>query len=222
MSKGETISALMDSAITVFGEAGYQGASLRDIAAAAGCPLSTINMYFGTKGDLFVVVMANLWREIEADRQSILNARIAAKGRKADLNDIVYALVKPIVDRARSTSPADRRIPRLLRQWAGAPPDVRAELRRRNRSVDALGKWIESVQQLCPQLSCAEAVWGFSFIVGGLYSWEMTDSYYDQIVEMDDLDSEQVVECLVEFAVCGLQGLVNRAGRTVPSRRLAG
>ena len=68
MSKTETITALIDSATTVFAETGYEGASLRDIAAGARAPLSTINMYFGTKGDLFIAVMGELWREIEEER----------------------------------------------------------------------------------------------------------------------------------------------------------
>jgi AcrR family transcriptional regulator len=214
VSKAETISALMDSAITVFAEAGYQGASLRDIASIAQCPLSTINMYFGTKADLFTVVMAKLWRDIETDRQALLASRRAAQGGAADLRDVVYALVKPVVDRARSGTAADRRMPRLLRQWAGAPPEVKSELRRRNRSTAALANWIDCVREQCPGLPRSDVVWGFSFVVGSLYSWEMTDSHYDAIIEMDELTGDQVVDCLVEFAVCGLQGLIVRAQRT--------
>lgn len=211
MSKSETISALMDSAITVFSEAGYHAASLRDIAAAAKCPLSTIDMYFGTKADLFIVVMAKLWRDIETDRHALLKVRISQKGSKADLRDLVYALVKPVVDRARSATAADRRIPRLLRQWNGAPPEVKEQLQLRNRSAEALAKWIESMMTLCPQLSKSEAVWGFSFVVGGLYSWEMTHGHYDRIIDINELDADEVVDCLVEFAICGLQGLIARA-----------
>ncbi|MDR3511946.1 MAG: TetR family transcriptional regulator [Caulobacteraceae bacterium] len=218
-SKGETITALLESATTVFSQVGYEGASLRDIAAGARTPLSAINMYFGTKSDLFVAVASQLWREIEVERSALLAARIAAKGGPADLRDIVFALVKPIVDRARSTTEADRRLPNLLRRWVSAPPDVKVELRRRSNTADSLRRWIDSVRGVCPTLTKSEAVWGFSFVVGALYSWEIMDNRYDEVVGSPDDDPEEIVEYLVEFAVSGMQGLVDRAARKPGLRR---
>jgi AcrR family transcriptional regulator len=212
-NKAETISALIDSATTVFSETGYEGASLRDIAAGAGTPLSTINMYFGTKSDLFIAVMAHLWRSIELDRARILAERAAANGGRADLRDIITALVTPVVERARSTTSADRRVPRLLRQWVGAPPDVQGEMRRRNNSQDSLARWIEHVRVVCPTLSLSEVVWGFSFIVGALYSWELMDNRYDEIITMENVPPELIVERLVEFTLSGMQGYIACVGR---------
>lgn len=207
-SKTETIAALIDSATTVFSETGYEGASLRDIAAGAGAPLSSINMYFGTKADLFIAVMAQLWRRVEADRARILAERLAANGGQADLRDIFTALVTPVVERARSANAADRRVPRLMRQWVGAPPQVRADMRRRNGSGQSLARWIEHVGKACPTLSKQDVVWGFSFVVGALYSWELMDNRYDEIIAMDDQDPAGIAERLVQFAVRGMQGLV--------------
>ena len=211
MSKAETINALMDSATTVFSDTGYEGASLRDIAAGAGAPLSSINMYFGAKSDLFVAVMGQLWREIEADRAALLNRLVAARGGRVELRDIILALAKPVVDRARSATAADRRAPRLLRQWVGAPLEVRAEMRARNHSQDSLSRWIERMAQACPTLSKAEVVWGYSFVVGAIYSWELMDNRYDEIVAMPDTDPADIVEYLVDFAMAGMQGLIDRA-----------
>jgi AcrR family transcriptional regulator len=211
MSKVETINALIESATTVFSETGYEGASLRDIAAGANTPLSTINMYFGNKGDLFIAVMAQLWREIEQDRATLLQQLTEARGGPAELRDILYALVRPVVMRARSSTSADRRQPRILRQWVSAPAEVKAELRRRNNSQHSLARWIDRVRVACPTLSKSEAVWGFSFVVGALYSWELMDHRYDEIIDVDDADADDIVGYLVEFAVCGMQGLIDRA-----------
>ncbi|MEA3149464.1 MAG: hypothetical protein QOD56_403 [Gammaproteobacteria bacterium] len=218
-NKAETISALIDSATTVFSETGYEGAALRDIAAGAGTPLSTINMYFGTKSDLFIAVMAHLWRQIEVDRARILAERAAARGGQADLRDIFTALVRPVVERARSTTSADRRAPRLLRQWFGAPPNVQAEMRRRNNSQDSLARWIEHVRAVCPAtMSMSEVVWGFSFVVGALYSWELMDNRYDEIIAMDYVSPEEIVERLVDFTVSGMQGFIASVERAALMR----
>jgi AcrR family transcriptional regulator len=65
MSKAETIDALMESAIHCFSQHGYEGAALRDIAAEAGVPLSTIHMYFGSKAELYTAIERKAWIECE-------------------------------------------------------------------------------------------------------------------------------------------------------------
>lgn len=208
MSKADTIAALIDSATTVFADTGYEGASLRDIAAGAGAPLSTINMYFGAKSDLFIAVMGRLWREIEEARIRVLNERMAANGGRAELRDIFTALIKPMVEMARSPLAADRRGPRLMRQWVGAPAEVLEQMRRRNRSDDVLKRWIARVHAACPGLSLSQVTWGFSFVVGSLYSWELMDRRYDGIIDMAEAGPQEIVDYLVEFTVRGMEGLV--------------
>ena len=61
MSKADVIDALMRSAVLVFARDGFEGASLREIAQGGGVALSTINLYFGGKLDLFKGVAAAAW-----------------------------------------------------------------------------------------------------------------------------------------------------------------
>ena len=49
---------LLDAAEQLFCEHGFEGTSVRDIAAAAGCNIASINYYFGGKDKLYVEV----WR----------------------------------------------------------------------------------------------------------------------------------------------------------------
>lgn len=208
MVKSDAIAALMNSATTVFSQSGYEGASLRDIATDAGLPLSTINAYFGNKADLFLAVMQGIWRETEAERRALLSERLAAKdGAPADLRDIVTALTKPMVNRARSTDPVVRRAPRMLRQWIYAPAEVRESMRRRSFSNPSLRIWIDSVMKACPGLTSSQAVWGFSFIVGALYSYEIMDNRYDDILDLGRDDPDTIAEYLIDFAVAGMQGI---------------
>ncbi len=214
MAKADTIQALIESATTVFSESGYEGASLRDVAAGAGVPLSTINMYFGAKSDLYVAVMAQLWRDIEMERAALLADRVAAKGGGApDLRDLVSALVTPVVMRARSDANFDRRQPRLLRQWVSAPLAVRAELRKRNNSAAMLRRWIERFREACPSLSASESVWGFSFMVGALYSWELMDHRYEEIIDLEASTPEDIIAQLEAFCVSGFEGMMALAER---------
>jgi AcrR family transcriptional regulator len=207
MSKAETIAALRDSATQVFSEVGYYGASLREIAAMAGVPLSTIHMYFGSKGALFAEVVGEVWREIEQERVQILAARKQAD-RPSSLRDVVYALAYPIVSRARSPLPEQRRTPKLLRHWVAAPPEVNVALRENYGTEQALGRWIDMLAAAWGPLSNVDAIWGFSYIVGAVYSWEMVYQRYDSIVAFtDDRSADEITRQLVDFAVAGLQGM---------------
>lgn len=74
MSKAELISALIESAIDNFSRHGYEGASLRAIAAQAGAQLSSINLYFGSKAELYAAVHHQVWVEVNRERLGLLEA----------------------------------------------------------------------------------------------------------------------------------------------------
>lgn len=55
---GATRAAILDSARRAFARAGYDGAGVREIAAAAGVTAMLVNRYFGSKEKLFAEVVA--------------------------------------------------------------------------------------------------------------------------------------------------------------------
>jgi TetR/AcrR family transcriptional regulator, regulator of cefoperazone and chloramphenicol sensitivity len=55
---------LLNAAVTVFGEKGPEGASLREIARAAGQNVAAISYYFGGKKKLYLAVIEGLVREL--------------------------------------------------------------------------------------------------------------------------------------------------------------
>ena len=58
---------LMDVAITLFSEKGYEGASLNEILAKAGFGKSSYYYYFADKEDLFVTVIEDFMERVMAD-----------------------------------------------------------------------------------------------------------------------------------------------------------
>jgi AcrR family transcriptional regulator len=53
--------AIMDAAIEVFGASGIDGASVEDIARAAGVAKGTIYLYFKSKDDIFEAILTERW-----------------------------------------------------------------------------------------------------------------------------------------------------------------
>jgi AcrR family transcriptional regulator len=54
---GDTRGRILDAARAAFGDRGFDGATIRDIAARAGVDAALVHHYFGTKQQLFVAAM---------------------------------------------------------------------------------------------------------------------------------------------------------------------
>ena len=70
-SKAETGTALLEAAKKVLHQKGYSGLSTRDVAAAAGAPLSQIHYHFGSKQGLVLALFEYLNAQL-LDRQNAL------------------------------------------------------------------------------------------------------------------------------------------------------
>src|SRR3981189_3599000 len=69
--KGETSPTLLEAAKKVLGQSGYAGLSTRDVATAAGVPLSQIHYHFGSKQGLMMALFEYLNAQL-LDRQNAM------------------------------------------------------------------------------------------------------------------------------------------------------
>jgi AcrR family transcriptional regulator len=209
MSKIETIDALMRSALALFAASGFEGTSLRDVATKAKVPLSTIHIYFGTKADLYAAVYAHALHDVNEERHAGLHRALEAAGEgKVELRDVIRALVAPVVRRARSNDEIARCTARMLGTLSTVPTEVESDVQRAVHWGEWLPQWIDALRAACPSLTRLQAVWGFSFVVGAMYSWHLLDNRYDPLLDHGDLlDADQIIESLIDFSVGGLERL---------------
>jgi AcrR family transcriptional regulator len=104
-AKARTREQLLDAAAQVFAEKGYAGASVEDIAEAAGYSTGALYSNFGSKQALFVELM-QAWRSRGASRQAAQAARIIEDDVLADQDPL--ALLAQRLERVtdRSTEAA--------------------------------------------------------------------------------------------------------------------
>ena len=211
MSKLETIEALMESAIYCFSKDGYEGASLRDIARNANVPLSTIHFYFGSKTELFGAVARRAWIEIDQDRTAFLEKALLENPSKPPaLGALIYALAYPVISRALSKSERDIGQIYILRShtshWQSGTAVRMLELA--DRSVS---RWIDALMRIYPNLTRADVIWGFSFIVGAIYSWQVIDHRYDSMLGVDiERPADDVTGDIVAFCRSGIEAFARR------------
>lgn len=63
---------ILDAAVTVFGELGFDGATLAEVAQRAGVSAGTVAHYFGSKAELFEEVMSDHFLEHMAESERLL------------------------------------------------------------------------------------------------------------------------------------------------------
>ncbi len=128
-SRGETPARILEAADQLLGEVGYDGASMRDVAARAGVNKALVFYYFSSKADLFERVLERYYQaHIRAltlaheDSEGSLPADADAPAR---LHHLIDAYFDFIVD--------NQRYPRLIQQLV-AGSDDHYELIQRNLS----------------------------------------------------------------------------------------
>ena len=125
----KTAQRILDAADELFGERGYDGASVRDIARRAGVKKALVFYHFGSKGALFEAVLERFYR-LHAEA---LEGAGQTGGSQAER---LHALVDAYLDFIE----ANRRYPRLVqREVAGGA----APLERVRESLGALHALLE-------------------------------------------------------------------------------
>lgn len=210
VSKRERI---LDAAERLFAEGGFDGVSMRNIAAAAGVGLPLIVYHFETK--------QNLYRALFDRYKAVLDARLAALRQPLapggdPLVHSVRAFVLPVMQ--AQGSEAGLAYARLIARETSDPREA-------DRGIvqdyfDPFGmEFIRAIEQALPRQNHDYAHWAYLFAVGALVM-----SVFDRRIERLSAgtiragDIEHKAEYLVTFIVAGIRaGSLNPdTGTTLP------
>jgi AcrR family transcriptional regulator len=155
---------ILDAAESVFADKGYNGASTRDIAAAADANLGMIPYYFGSKENLLKeVIRRRAVPELE-ERAAAVSAVLAEAGNgKPDIAAILRADLEPQFRRRRENAVHRRLAGRIS---TDPSPEVRRvvnEIYCREALVFDL-----ALRRACPHLSDEEFYWRFYCVFGAV------------------------------------------------------
>lgn len=82
---------LLDSAEELFCEHGFDDTSVRDLAAAAGCNIASVNYYFGSKENLYVEMFRRYMSRLLDEH--IENIRKAMNSEQPTLEQLIRMMV---------------------------------------------------------------------------------------------------------------------------------
>lgn len=203
--------AILDAAEAQFARHGFEGASMRAIAEAAGVAQALLHYHFKTKEGLFEAMFSRRSGAINRIRLARLDAMLA-RGEPM-VEDIVEALLRPAVEAGHDPNLGGGRFASLILATSTAEGDWQKDLVA--RSYDAMAaRFIAALMAALPGLDRPNATWGYLFIVGAALTQMAPTGRADRLSggETSDHDTDAMLSRAVTFAAAGLRALAARPG----------
>jgi AcrR family transcriptional regulator len=221
MPSDQTRSAILTAAERLYADRGFADVTLRDIVAAASVNLAAVNYHFGSKDELIAELFVTRSLALNRERLSELRAAEERGGGRADIGDVLRALVGPSLrgclgpDRQRSAAARF-----MIRASIESVPPIR---RIKNREIDHLRRFAAAMKRSLPGLDETDLYWGLHFALAMAHQTIRDSERLQKLSEgMCDLDDvEGVIERVVKVAVLGVTGgdLERSAAEVVGARR---
>lgn len=198
---------ILNEAERLFAEGGYDGTSIRDVAAAADCQIQAIGYHFGQKEQLFDTVVARRARVMSEMRVEALRRLKAAAGdAPVPLEALVRAYVRPFIASAQSGDPGWRNYAALMGRLANSKLGTAVIARHYNAVAR---DYVIEFKRTLPSASERSIVEGVLFMVSAMLAIcadtgradDLSDVAGGSVVSDEDLDR------LVTFVVGGMSAL---------------
>ena len=199
-SSGSTKERILGAAELLFAQRGFDGASLRQLTAAAGVNLAAVNYHFGSKDKLVEEVFR---RRLDALNERRLTALAKIAGAEdTTLEDVLEAFIRPALDLSHDDSGAlFMRV--LARAFAEHDDTLRQFLSANYGHV--MRQFTAEFARLLPHLERAELYWRIDLVTGALTH---AMSGFGMIQRKDNVSEqqhrEQTAAHLIRFAAAGL------------------
>jgi AcrR family transcriptional regulator len=199
-SAGSTKERILGAAELLFAQRGFDGASLRQLTAAAGVNLAAVNYHFGSKEKLVEQVFRRRLDSLNARRLEAL-AKLAGR-EETSLEQLLAAYIRPALDLSHEDNGSIfMRV--LARAFAEHDDTLRQFLSENYGHV--MRQFTAEFARLLPQLSKPELYWRIDLVSGALTH---AMSGFGMIQRKQDVSEyahrEQTAQHLIRFAVAGL------------------
>ncbi|MEO7050552.1 MAG: TetR/AcrR family transcriptional regulator [Rhodanobacter sp.] len=191
---------ILGAAETLFAQRGFDGASLRQLTAAAGVNLAAVNYHFGSKEKLVEEVFRRRLDALNAARLAAL-AELGGK-HAATLEEVLAAYIRPALELSHEGNGA-----LFMRVLARAFAEHDGTLRQflSDNYGHVMRQFTAEFARLLPHLSKPELYWRIDLVTGALTH---AMSGFGMIQRQGDVSEqahrEQTVQHLLRFAAAGL------------------
>ncbi|MGD1883529.1 MAG: TetR/AcrR family transcriptional regulator [Paracoccaceae bacterium] len=202
----QTRERILNAAEQLFADRGYDGASIRDVAAEAGLQVHSIGYHFGPKESLFDAVVARRAEIMTRLRRDALeDARAKAGAQAIAVEVLVHAYVEPFIKSASHGDPGWRNYAALMGRLANSP--LGTEIIARHYDVTARD-YIAELNRSLPGADALDVVEGFSAMVAAMLGICSATGRPERLSgRATPRDPERSFETLVRFHTAGFLAL---------------
>jgi len=199
---------LLDAAEELFCEKGFDGTSVRDLAAKAGCNIASVNYYFGGKEKLYLEVwrrhLAGMRDMRIASVERVMSDTISKPTLEGLLRSYSRAFLEPLVEGEKSF----RFIRLMAREMVDRhlPKGIFVE----EMILPVMVALQKALMQICPGLKEEEARLTILSIVGQLMHVIAAKTMFEQVggPQVPKLDLNEMVNHIVKFSAAGIRAYI--------------
>ncbi len=196
---------LLDAAEALFCEHGFEGTSVRDIAAAAGCNIASVNYYFGGKEKLYLEVWRRHLKLMRQARIASIEKVMSQRSGRPSLEELLAsyadAFAGPLVDKRTG----GRFIRLMAREMVDRhlPQNIFLE----EMIIPVMTALQQALIKVCPGLSEANARLAILSVVGQLVHTVCAETMLEQsnYPQMPKFELAEVVRHIVKFSAAGIR-----------------
>ena len=200
---------LLDAAEQLFSEHGFEGASVRDIAATAGCNIAAVNYYFGGKDKLYTAVWRRQLLQMRDARLHAIEQVMSESGGKPALEDLLRSFSNAVVGHFRDESRSRRFMNLMAREMIDQHVPI-------NLLIDELvkptmGAIRGALLKACPGLDESKIWLLIVFLAGQLMHVVHVKTMFEQAetAEIPAFDLNEAVDHIVKFSAAGIRAYAN-------------
>ena len=206
--------AILLAAEKLFGQRGYHGVSIRDIASEAGVPLALVGYHFGAKHQLYHAIFAS-WLPSINDRLARLNAAMADPAAPGALGRVLEAFIAPLI--ALHGSPEGQHFAVMAARDLSRPSAPEVDEVQREYFDPMAHAFIDALARLHPQQSRGQVAWCYQFMLGAVLHF-LSDERVARLSHGQNTPADPACQpTLLRFVAAGFQAVLGAAAPEGPA-----
>ena len=206
MPTDHTRTSILTAAERLYADRGFADVTLRDIVAAADVNLAAVNYHFGSKDELIAELFVTRSLVTNRERLNELKAAEDAGGGRADIDEVLRALVGPTL---RGCLGPDKQRSTAARFMIRASIESVAPIRKiKNREVDHLRRFVAAMRRSLPGRDDVDLYWGLHFALAMAHQTirdsERLTKLSEGICDLNDVAG--IIERVVAVSALALTG----------------
>jgi AcrR family transcriptional regulator len=198
-----TKAAVFEAAERLFALHGFRHVSVRDVTAAAGVNLASVNYHFGAKDALLFEIFRRRTAELNRERARQLHEAGARHGGAPPVRDILEALLGPPVRWSAPDNPRSISLQFIIRARSEGTAQMRDVLQ---NDVSHLERFAAALIAALPHLSHETVYWRLHFALGMLHNNRFAE--FDRLRQLSggvtrEDDVEALLARMLDFAEAG-------------------